>query len=1079
MQKVQKVRTALSGAVRRAFCPLVLICFLNIQMVMGNQQGISISFNNTTIKEVFKELNQRMGLKFIYSPLDLNENKKITGSFKNAPLERIMEYILANSKVSYTIRDNTIIIKKVLQDKIIRGSVVDENSNPLPAVMVKANTSGNAVMTDVNGAFSLKVTDGDTELTFSMMGFKNHTLKIDDNADYKVKMVPSTEYLNEIVVVGYGVQKRSDVTGAISSVTAEQINKMPTTSVSEMLRGAAPGVQVTMGSAAPGGSSSILIRGRRSLSAGNDPLYIVDGVPIASIDDINANEIASVEILKDASAQSIYGARAANGVILITTKRGVSGKTRVNVNSYAGIQHLYRNFEFYNGEQWAAYRKEAFYNAYGYYDESEAFRGIMSDVYHSKNYIDWEDVMLKTAWQNKNDVLIQSGNEKTKYALSLGHFYQDGIVPSSDYKRFTGRLNIDQTLSSKISLGSNISYTKSYRDIVDGSFNSFITMPPLAEVYNADGSLREDVTEAGESHYNPLWNNRNSENNNITDRLNFNLFGDWKIAKGVSYRLNTSLNTRKVQENSYLGINHTTGRNNGGRAIVAESTYNDYLVENILNYTKDFGKHHFDATGMASLNGIQWKRISNTGFGFPNDDLSYNAIASATSHAVPVYEFSDRKLLSYLARARYNYDSRYLITLAMRVDGSSVFGANNKYGYFPSAALAWRAKQEEFLKNVDFLSDLKIRLSYGAVGNQAISPYTTLGLADKYLTEFGSVAYVGYLPNADLTNPNLKWETSTSTNLGLDYGFFNGRINGSFEFYDTQTTDLLVDRSLPTTSGYSSQLVNLGHVQNRGVELAFNAIPVSKKDFKWNVGVNFTANRNKIKKIDGALDANGKPANDLNNNWFIGQSMNVYYNYQFDGIWQLTDDIANSHMPAAAPGSIRVRDTNGDHVISADDRIIIQRDPKFITSFITSLDYKDFNLSFDIYYLTGGYLYNPYLSTFENGGDLTGKRNGIRRNYWTINNPSNEAPAPNFIQAPVYLTSLAYEKADYLRLRNISLSYTMPDRIVKKMGVENLKLFSTISNVWTLTDVQGYGPEQNPGAYPEPRTLLFGLNFSF
>jgi TonB-linked SusC/RagA family outer membrane protein len=704
-----------------------------------------------------------------------------------------------------------------------------------------------------------------------MIGFSSFVLKLDERTDYEVKMASANQYLNEIVVVGYGVQKRRDLTGSVSSVTAEQLNKMPTTSVNEMLRGAAPGVQVTAGNNSPGGSSSILIRGRRSLSAGNDPLYIVDGVPTASIDDINANEIASVEILKDASAQSIYGARAANGVILVTTKRGVSSKTKVSVNSYVGAQSLFRNFEFYDGEQWAAYRKEAFYNAYGYYDEEEAFRGVMRDVYQSKQYVDWEDVMISTAYQNKNDVLIQSGSEKTKYALSLGHFYQDGLVPGSDFKRFTGRLNIDQTLSKAVSLGANISYTKSYRNIADGSFNSFITMPPLAQVYNVDGSLREDVTEAGESHYNPLWNIANSENLSITDRINMNLFADWKISQAFAFRLNGSLNNRKVQDNTYLGLNHITGRNNGGQATVSESTYNDYIVEAILNFNKDIDKHHFDATAMASINGIGWKRVGNTGFGFPNDDLSYNAISSATTFSVMAYELSDRKLLSYLGRARYNFDSKYLLTLSLRVDGSSVFGANNKYGYFPAAAVAWRLKQENFLKDAKFLSELKLRVSYGAVGNQGISPYTTLGLADRYLIEFGNTTQVGYLPNSQLVNPNLKWETSTSTNIGLDYGFFGGRLNGSIEYYDTQTTDLLVERSLATTTGYSSQLVNLGHVQNRGLELALNAAVIEKKDFKWNVNVNFTLNRNKIKKIDGVLDANGNPKNDLNNRWFIGQ----------------------------------------------------------------------------------------------------------------------------------------------------------------------------------------------------------------
>lgn len=1078
---------------------LLLLFAISFQMMALNSDAqdavIKLKTHSITIGQLIHEIESQTDYLVVYSNREVDTNRNIVLVQNSDKVSAYLNSAFSSTDVGYYFENDYIILSKISdreradligmiettqqQGKTITGKVTDENGDPIiGATVIEKSNPSHGTVTDIDGNFVVTNLSENAILQFTYVGMKSQEIPIKGMTRINVIMDPDSELLDELIVVGYGVQKRSDVTGAIASVTAEKLTSTPSTSLGEMLRGAAPGVQVTMGSAAPGGSSNILVRGRRSLSAGNDPLYIVDGVPSSSIDDINANDIASLEILKDASSQSIYGARAANGVILITTKRGLAGKTKVTVNTYAGIQNLYRNFEFYDGDQWAAFRKEAFYNAYGYYNEEEAFKGVMRETLHSRQYVDWEDVMLSPAWQNKNDILIQAGNEKTKYALSLGHFFQDGIVPSSNFQRFTGRLNVDQKLSEKVSLGANISYTKSFRKNADGSFNTFITMPPLSEVYKEDGSLREDVTEAGESHYNPLWNNRNSDSRSITDRLSLNVVGDWKIMKDVSYRLNTSLNTRNVQDNSYLGINHTSGRNNGGRAIVGQSNYTDYLVENIINYSKDINTHHVDATMVASLNGIQWKRLSNTGFGFANDDLSYHAIASATSHTVPVYEFSDRKLLSYMARARYNYDSRYLLTLAIRIDGSSVFGANNKYGYFPSAAFAWRINQEEFLKDVSFLSDLKIRLSYGQVGNQGISPYTTLGLATKYLTEFGDEIHVGYLPDSELTNPNLKWETSTSANLGVDYNLFKGRIYGTIELYDTQTTDLLVSRSLPRTSGYSNQLVNLGHVQNKGFELSMNVVPIKRKDFQWDLGINFTANRNQIKKIDGKLDSEGKQANDLNNRWFIGESMNVYYDYQFDGIWQLTDDIANSHMPDASPGSIRVKDVNDDGVITVDDRIIIQRDPKFITSFITSFDYKDFNMSFDFYYLNGGNLYNPYLDNFDNGGDLTGKRNGLRRNYWTIHNASNEAPAPNFTQMPAYLSSLAYEKADYIRLRNISFSYNLQQGTCKKIGIESLKLFTTMTNLWSITDVQGYGPEQNPGQYPEPRTILFGLNFS-
>ena len=535
-----------------------------------------------------------------------------------------------------------------------------------------------------------------------------------------------------------------------------------------------------------------------------------------------------------------------------------------------------------------------------------------------------------------------------------------------------------------------------------------------------------------------------------------------------------------MNSGSYLGINHTTGQNTQGKATITQSEYFDYLLENILNYSTEFGKgHKFDATLMQSMNYITWNSVSFSGTGFSNDDLSYNAISSAVDHGVPSYELSERKMLSYLARARYNYKDRYLFTAAVRVDGSSVFGAGNKYGVFPSASFAWRVNEESFMKNIEWISNLKFRASFGQVGNQGISPYTTLGLADKYMYEFGTYPLVGYLPDTTMPNPDLKWETSTSTNLGLDFGFFYGRIGGSIEFYNTDTSDLLINKSLSQSTGYSSQLVNMGMVNNKGVEVTLNLIPVKTKDFQWDVDVTFAKNWNKIVRIDGTLDENGKPKNDVNNNWFIGEPMNVYYDYKFDGIWQLDDDIANSHMPDAKPGAVKVSDTNGDGKLDDTDRVIMYRDPDWIGTISTGLSYKGFDVSAVLYISQGGTRYNSYLTSFNQGGDMTGKRNGVRRNYWTPNNPSNEAPAPNMTQAPAYITALGYQDASFVRLRNVQVGYTFPKKISKVLAMQSLRLYATFTNVWTHTEVTGYGPEQNPGSYPEPRTMLFGLNVSF
>lgn len=964
----------------------------------------------------------------------------------------------------------------------VTGLVIDKDgAGVIGAAVIPSGDQSAGVTTDIDGKFSITAKTGEV-LRICAMGFRDEEITvISSMPPVTVTLSDDVTMLDEVVVVGYGVQKRGDITGAISSVDAEKAKTVPTSSVAEMLRGAAAGIQVNVGSAAPGGSSSILIRGRHSLSGDNTPLYIVDGVPMSSIDDVNANDIASIEVLKDASSQSIYGARAANGVILVTTKRGSAGKTRVSYDGYVAVQTISRNFEFYNGEEWAAYRHEAFYNAYGYYDEDECFRGYMKEALESGEWVDWEKQMIRPAFQHSHNILVQAGSEKTKLAAGIGWYGQDGMVQNSGFKKLSGRLNIDQKLCKTVSLGANISYSRSWKESADGSFNTFVTMPPLAKIYDGEGQLLQDVTEAGESHVNPLWNINNSLNKSVQSRLMINVFADWQIWRDISYRFNASMSQRDVDSGSYLGLKHTTGMNTQGKATVSKSNSADYLVENILNYNHDFnGGHHLDATLMQSINVITWSKQGNTATGFANDDLGYNALGSAIEYGKPDYELSKRQLVSFLARARYNFKDRYLFSAAVRVDGSSVFSKNNKWGVFPSAAFAWRISNEKFMEGSrKWLSNLKLRLSWGQVGNQGISPYTTLGNTEAFYYRFGDNVGMGFLPSTELYNPDLKWETSSTANIGIDFGFLKDRINGTLELYDTETTDLLVNRSVNQVLGYTSQTVNLGRVQNRGVEFTLNTTPVSRRNFNWDLDLSFSRNVNKIKKISGELDENGNPVNDVNNNWFIGYPVNVYYDYKFDGIWQNGDDIASSCMPTSKPGAIRIADTDGDNTITEKDRVIMSKDPDWLGTLATSFSFYGVDVSATLNVSIGGTFYNPYLTTFGNGGDLTGKRNGVRRDYWTAYNPSNVAPQPNMTQAPAYISALGYQDASYLRLRSLVVGYTFKPELISRARMQSLRLYLSASNLWYWTNVLGYGPEQSPGDYPEPRTILFGLKVSF
>ncbi|MEG1586057.1 MAG: TonB-dependent receptor [Bacteroidales bacterium] len=1068
---------------KKLFCALAFSHVLALSA--QDNANLSLKVENKPISVVLNEITKKAGYSFVIPTNGLDVNQLVSIDVTNQPVSQVLARLFGNTTVSYRIEGKSIYITRQTQPLgknkkaiDIKGTVLDEKGEPIIGATVVDPISNTGTVTDFNGKFSVLLPEG-TELTVSYMGYESKKIKTGSKKELVVRLIEDSKKLDEVVVVGYGVQKKSDLTGAIVSIKSEDLNETPTSSMAEMLRGKAPGVQVNLGNAKPGGSSSILIRGRRSLSAGNNPLYIVDGVPMEQIDEINSNDIASLEILKDASSQSIYGARAANGVVLVTTKRGISGKPKVDYNFYIGRQDINRNFDFYNGPEWAEYRKEAFTNANGYYDEEQCFSSLMLDVLNSGNWVDWEDVMINPALQQKHDLTVRSGNDKSKMAFSLGYFDQNGIVRNSDYRRITGRLNIDHKILNNLSLGANLYYSNSRTNSADGSFNTFITMPPLAKIYNDDGSLRMDVTEVGDAHYNPLWNIDRAINEQKNDNFLTNLYIDWEIIKGLTYRANGSMNYRNEQLGSYLYRDHTVGRNTKGKALLNNTKITDYLFENILNYNKDFNTdNRLSATLMQSVNVINRRISENVGMGFANDEKGYDAISSAMEFGTPTWGITERKLLSYMGRVNYTLLNRYTVSAALRIDGSSVFGKNNKYGYFPSAAASWRVNEEKFMRNLLWISNLKIRGSWGQVGNQGVSPYSTLGLTDRYVNEFGDDKMVGFLPGSELWNPNLKWETSTTTNFGLDFGFLKERISGVLEFYKTNTSDLLVKRSISQALGYTSQMVNLGKVENKGVEFALNGYPIRTSKVSWNLNYSISANRNKIVKITGETDENGKPLDDINSGWFIGKSMNVHYNYKFDGIWQLNDDIINSHMPTAQPGMVKVADVTGDGVISSDDRIIMNRDPKWISSFGTTLNLYGVDLSCDFYVSYGGILYNSYLTDFAKGGDMLGKLNGIKRDYWTQINPSNTAPAPNYVQQPAYMTALGYQDATYIRLRNLTVGYTLPREITKKFYIQNLRVYFTANNLWTKTDVLSYSPEVNTGGYPEPRTFLFGLNIS-
>lgn len=982
----------------------------------------------------------------------------------------------------------------VFAQKIRITGVVSDRAGEIAGinVLVKGTTLG--TMTGSNGQYSIEALENAT-LVFSFIGYETKEVAVNGQKTINVTMKEDSKQLNEVVLVGYGSVKKSDLTGAVSSVKAEDLT-FPSSSVSEMLRGKAAGVQISMSTGRPGAGSSILIRGKRSLSGGNAPLYIVDGAVVETINDINPNDISSIEILKDASSQAIYGARAANGVVLISTKRGQKDKTEVTYDMFVGTQKLWKNFDYYNADEFYDLRWQAKRNDNGY-DDSEKIPSIvlgdpmMQEMYESRDFVDWNELMFKPAMSQQHNLSVRGGTDKIKTAFSLGYFKQDGMVPKSGYQRANLRFNMDYKANNYLSIGANTAFSKAWSQTEDGSFSEFITRPPIAKVYNEDGSLTSHINSEGLE--NPLYKIQESDDKSISDRLNLNLFMDITPFKGFNYRINAAYRTRFSESGSYQTKDYPKAKSNS--ATLSDTYFNNILLENIFTYKTQFGENHkLDFTFVQSIDNDDTKSMSMAGTDLPVDFFSWNGLSDAANITNISRGISDRLFLSYLGRINYSLFNKYLFTVAMRRDGSSVFGNSHKWGNFPSAAFAWKLSEEEFIKPIDWISSLKLRLSYGMVGNQGVNAYTTLGVTTSYDMVFGDdVMIVGYLPGTMLKNPDLRWESTSSANTGLDFGFLDNRIIGSIEYFNTRTSNLLVQRSVSSTSGYSTMMDNLGKTKSYGGELSLNGDIIRSKDFNWSISGTMSFSRNEILKINDKVDAFGKPMDDIDNGWYIGKSIDVSRRYMFDGIYQLSDDADNNGfvdfttdingdgvldramIENAKPGDVRLKDLDGDGVITTEDRAITGTDPKWIGSLSTNLSYKGLDFMMEFYTRQGGLYSNSSLR----GGLLQGKLNAVKVNYWTPESPSNEYPRPSWGSYPKYIESLGYEDATYFRLRSMTLGYTLPGKVSKTFMVQKLRAYITATNLWTKTNILSYSPELSLSDYPEPQQFIFGLSVQF
>tara|TARA_R110002096_G_scaffold111394_1_gene243137 strand:- start:31476 stop:34430 length:2955 start_codon:yes stop_codon:yes gene_type:complete len=959
------------------------------------------------------------------------------------------------------------------QNKSITGNVTDLSGIPLPGVNVIVKGTKKGTSTDFDGNYTISVAAGQT-LTFSYVGFKRKEVVVGSSSVYNLKMETDNAQLNEVIVVGYGSQKKSDITGAVGSVAKERLDMVSNTNVAQAIQGSIAGVTVNNNSAsASGGDVTILIRGRNSISANNGPLIVLDGIPYSgSLNDINPVDIAAMEVLKDASASAIYGSRGANGVILVTSKKGKSGKVRFSYDGYYGVleatnlPNVLSASEFYDFKE----TREP-----GVFDPSEI------EIYESGGGVDWIDLALRSGSTLQHNLSVSGGSDKFKYYISGTLLDVKGIAVNDNFQRSTLRLNLESNATNWLTIGTNTQLSYSDSSGLGPSFSDAYYMNPLTTSYDENGDLTiypwpEDVF-----YGNPLQNTL-ADNSNERYKVISNVYFDVDLGfiPGLSYRLNSGLEYTNTRIGSYWGVNTKRGLENQGEAQVRNDFRTNILLENIVTYKKEFGKHNVFLTGLYSFQDDLRDDQDLDSQGFPNDVLTWRQ-ANVAALVEPGYTYQKSTVLSSMLRLNYGFDNRYIFTLTGRRDGYSAFGNSTKFGNFYSAAVAWNIHNEAFMENSG-VSTLKLRGSYGENGNQAVSPYESLTQLIERSYVDGGTSLPGYVTDNELGNPSLGWETTSALNIGLDYGFLKNRIKGSIEAYQSKTTDLLTSRSISPFNGATEITTNIGEIQNEGLEFSISANAVRTDNFSWDVDANISFNRNEI------VDLYGDKTDDVGNDWFIGQPIRVYYEYEYDGVWQIGDDIANGPQPDAEPGFAKVKDqltvdTDGDGIpdatdgdINADDRIILgQRDPTTIAALSMNFSYKNFSL----YILSQG----AFGAIQQNGlksdnvfGEV--RRNTTKKNWWTPDNPTNEFYG-NIDGANIDGVSF-YESTDYWRIKDITLSYDLGQEVLDKLGIERFRLYVTGRNLFTFTDYEGLDPEfTGTRDAPLQKTFTVGFNVNF
>ena len=1081
------------------------------------EQRISLSVHDENVKTVLRIIEDQASVTFTYNAGLLNNKRNITLALDSTRLSDAIDEIFNNS-VEYEALNHQVILRprkrsflgkvikaEVLAEVRVTGAVKDEKGEPLPGVNVIAKGTTTGTSTDADGRYALVVND-DAILIFSFIGYQPQEMRIGSQTEINVSMVPDVTALNEVVVVGYGTVKKSDLTGSVATVGAKDIKATPIVDLGRALQGRTAGVLVTQNSASPGAAATIRIRGTGSVNAGNDPLYVIDGFPTDNINSLNPSDIASIEILKDASSTAIYGSRGSNGVVLVTTKRGKSGRSTVDFESYYGIQSVRHKIPLLNAEQYGEFINEARTNggAPAYFDGSSADRPLPSQL---GNGTDWQDEVFQQAPIQNYQLTLSGGENKTRYAISGNYYDQEGIVLNSDFKRYTLRTNLDHEVSSRVSVGlsmqgaftnSNAARTETDGGSSSGVTNAAINFSPTFPVLNNDGTYyRDQGTLNGNLVDNPVGLANEVTNQYLTNRFLANVFLDIKIAEGLRFRTSWGADLNNWKNNYYATREIGLGAGNNGVASVSAGNLRNGLNENTLTYQKTFlEKHHVTALAGYTTQAYHTESVEANAVNFNDDFARFNNLGAGATLRAPGSSASDWGLISYLARVNYGFSDRFLATFTARRDGSSRFGPKKKYGFFPSGAVAWRLINEQFMQGQQVFSDLKLRLSYGLTGNQEIGDYSYLSFISNVRYPFGGSnpsLQIGGVP-AGISNLGLSWEKNTQFDGGLDISFFKHRLSVTADYYIKTTSDLLFGVNVPQTTGYSTSLRNIGQVENRGFEFEISSENISRTDFQWNTGFNIAFNRNKVLALDGRpefTDGAGSGHLGVFNTVLmkVGEPLGNFYGRKVVGVFQSVAEVeASAQKTTAQPGDLRYADLNDDGEINDLDREVIGNgNPKFFGGLNNTFTYKGIELNIFFQGSFGNEILNfGRFDLYNLNGNNNQSADVLER--WTPANPSNSLPRANVFGGNRILSSFHIEDGSYLRLKNISIGYQLPETVFGSLPLTAVKVYVSAQNWLTFTDYKGYDPEvsrfgnssinqgMDYGGYPASKTLLIGLN---